>query len=53
MLTDNGKEPKTSSANEEIFSPREMEARGKRLKAEGKMPPLAEVLKIVREVTQE
>jgi len=56
MSHDNGKAtPKTSAADPEaeIFSPREMEARWTRLKAEGKVPRLAEVLKIIREVTQE
>lgn len=31
-----------------IFSAKDMEKRAKRLKAEGKMPPLADVLKIIQ-----
>jgi hypothetical protein len=35
----------------EIFDPNEMKKRGERLKREGRMPPLSEILGIVQSVT--
>jgi hypothetical protein len=45
--------PESAPDNSPAFSPSDMEARGKRLKAEGKMPPLADVLEILRKVVSE
>jgi hypothetical protein len=49
---DNEKEaPETSSASNPVFSPSDMEERWKKLKAEGRVPALADVLKIVQKAT--
>ena len=40
--------PEVPSANNPIFSAEDMQRRGERLKAEGRMPSLAEVLKVIK-----
>src|ERR1700730_17539934 len=45
--------PETTSENSPVFSPSDMEKRWKKLKAEGKVPPLATVLKVIQTQTDE
>jgi len=48
MSNDNTKKaPKTSSDSSQPFSAAEMNRRWEKLKAAGKVPPLADVLKII------